>query len=221
LLEWRNLVCGVMIVLGHSSLAQTTGRALLHSEGGTWLNGNPAPEASAIFPHDVIQTQQGHSASIDADGSTVTVQPDTFVQFEGDELVLDHGALQLNTARQMRVRVNCITVKPVTADRTQYDVTDIDGKIKVAASKNDVKIHYAGAATRKSKQAASDVIVREGEQSTREERCGAPVKTNETVAAKGAILDSPWAKAAGIAAGGIVACVGLCHPDEPVSPSKP
>ena len=29
----------------------------------------------------------------------------TIGQFEGDELVLDHGGLQLNTSRGMRVRV--------------------------------------------------------------------------------------------------------------------
>lgn len=223
MLEWRNLICGVMIVIVPTSLlAQNTGRALLYSNGGTWLNANPAPDTSAIFPDNLIQTQKEHSAKIDADGSTAMIQPETVVQFEGDELVLDHGSLQLNTARQMRVRVNCITVIPVTADRTQYDVTDVDGKVKIVAYKNDVKIHYAGAATRKSKPAeSSDVIVREGEQATRDEHCGPPIKTAEGLDAKGAILNSPVAWGTGIAAVAVIACLGLCHPDDPVSPYKP
>ena len=227
MLEWRNLVCGVVcgvtIVIGPASLAaQTTGGALLHSDGGTWLNGNPAPDTSAIFPDAVIQTQQGHSAKIDADGSTALIQPETIVQFEGDELVLDHGWLQLNTARQMKVRINCITVIPLTPDRTQYDVTDIDGKITVAAIKNDVKIHYKAAVTRRSKQSeSSDVIVHEGEQSTRDDKCGAAVRPADVVDAKGAILNSVWAKSAGVAVIGTLTCLGLCHSDDPVSPSKP
>ena len=223
LAEWRKFVCGVMIVIVPASLmAQTTDRALLRSDGGAWLNGNPAPETSAIFPDNLIQTQKGHTATIDAEGSTVLVQPETVVQFEGDELVLDHGSLQLNTARQMKVRVNCITVKPVTADRTQYDVTDVDGKVKIVAYKNDVKVHYTGATARKSKQSgSSDTIVREGEQATREDRCGAVFKPTEGIDAKGAILNSPWAIGAGIAVVGVIACLGLCHADDPVSPSKP
>ena len=219
----RKLVCGVMIVIAPGSLmAQTSGRAVLHSDGGTWLNGNPAPQTSAIFPDDLIQTQKANTAKIDADGSTVLVQPETVVQFEGDELVLDHGSLQLNTAREMKVRVGCITVIPMTADRTQYDVTDLDGKVKVVAYKNDVKIHYAGAALRSSKQGtSSDVIVREGEQATREEHCGAPAKTAEGIGAAGAILNNPWVTGAGIGVIGVITCLALCHGDNPVSPAKP
>ncbi len=223
MLEWRKLVCGVMIVIVPASIfAQGTNRAMLHSSGGVWLNGNPAPESSAIFADALIQTPRDHVARIDADGSTVTVQPDTIVQFEGDELVLDHGSLQLNTARKMRVRVSCVTVIPITEDRTQYDVTDVDGKVKVVAYKNDVRIHLQGGVTRKSKMGAStDVIVREGEQATRDEHCAAPARALDGIDAYGALLNNPWAVGAGVVAIGVLACVGLCHGDDPISPAKP
>ena len=227
MLEWRNLVCGVIcgvtIMIGPASLwAQTTGGALLYSEGGTWLNENPAPDTSAIFPDAVIQTQKGHTAKIDANGSTVMIQPETIVQFEGDELVLDHGWLQLNTARQLKVRVNCVTVVPLTPDRTQYDVTDIDGKIKVAAYKNDVKIQYKAAVTRRSRHSdSSDIIVHEGEQFTRDDKCGAAVRPADVVDAKGAILNSLWAKSAAVATVGALICLGLCRSDNPISASIP
>ncbi|MGA8686739.1 MAG: hypothetical protein WB623_20215 [Candidatus Sulfotelmatobacter sp.] len=219
MLQWRKLVCGVMIVILPTSLmAQNSARAMLHDDGGVWLNGSPAPNSSAIFLHDLVQTQKGNWAKIDADGSTVTVQPETIVQFEGDELVLDHGSLQLNTSRGMKVRVNCITVIPLTQDWNRYDVTDVDGRVVVVAHQNDVRIHYQGAATRLSKQArSSDVTVHQGEQVTREERCGAPARPAE---ATGTTLNSIWAKGAGIAAVGILTCWALCRGDEPVSPSK-
>jgi len=220
--EWRNLVCSVMIVILPASLMAQSGRAMLYSPGGVWLNGNPAPNASAIFPHDVIQTQKETRAKIDMDGSTVTVQPDTIVQFEGDELVLDHGSLQVNTSRGMRARVSCVTLIPLTQEWTRYDVIDVDGKMTVAAYQNDVKIHYQSAGTRLSKQAlSSDVTVHQGEQVTREERCGAAAKPAEVINAKGAILNSIWARGAGIAAIGILTCWALCHGDDPISPAKP
>jgi hypothetical protein len=221
LLEWRNLVCGVMIFALPTSLeAQDPGRAMLHNDGGVWLNGSPAPNSSAIFPHDLIQTQKGNTAKIDADGTTVTVQPETIVQFEGDELVLDHGSLQLNSSREVRVRVNCLTVIPQTPDWTRYNVSDVDGKVTVAAYQNDVKIHYRGAVGRQSKPAGrSEATVHQGEQVTREERCGAPAKS-VVIDAKGAILNSLWAKGAGIGAIALT-CFLLCLGDEPISPSKP
>ena len=194
---------------------------MLHSDSGVWLNGNSAPASSAIFPHDVVQTQQDHTAKVDADGSTVTVQAETIVQFEGDEFVLDHGALQVNTSRAMRVRVNCLTVIPVTLAWTRYDVIDVDGKVRVIAYENDVKIHYAGATAGRSKESAlSDVTVHQGEEATREERCGAAARPADVIDAKGAILNSTWARVAGGAALASL-CVLICRGDNPISPAKP
>jgi hypothetical protein len=222
LLKWRSVVCGVVIVIGPPFLmAQSTTRAILHSDRYTWLNGSPAPETITIFPNDKIQTQSGHSAKIDAEGSTAVIQPETILQFDGDELVLDHGALQLSTERGMRVRVNCVTVIPLTLDRTEYSVTDADGKVHVEAYKHDVKIHLKAVGHNSREGKSSDVIVREGEKSTRSEHCGAIAKPEEGVSAKGGFLNSTWAKYGGIAAVGLVACLGLCPNEDPISPWMP
>jgi hypothetical protein len=222
LFEWRKLVCGLMIViLPTLVLTQDSSRAMLHNDGGVWLNGNPAPNSSAIFLHDLVQTQNHNWAKIDAEGSTATVQPDTIVQFEGDELVLDHGGVQMITSVGMKVRVNCITVIPLTQEMNRYEVIDVDGKVKVAAHQSDVKIHYRLAAARVSKQAkSSDLTVHQGEQVTREERCGVPAKPVAELAATGAILSSPWAIGIGGAAVVALTCWALCRGGEPVSPAK-
>jgi hypothetical protein len=143
------------------------------------------------------------------------------VQFQGLELALDHGHLQLDTAREMKVLIGCVTVTPITYDRTQFDVTDIDGKVKVVAYKNDVKIELHGSALRKTKGESSSTIVREGEQATRSEHCGVPVRPG-TGATPGPVLDSALARDAGfIVVVGVAACLLLCFGDEPISPSKP
>ena len=220
LIEWRKLVCGVMIVVAPASLmAQSMDRGLLHSDGGTWLNGSPAPAVSAIFPDSLVQTRAGHSARINVEGSTVLIGSETIVQFQGQELTLDHGVLQLDTAREMKVLIGCVTVTPITSDRTQYNVTDVDGRVKVVALKNDVKVHLHGVVHRSKDGSSSDLIVREGEQATRRDRCGALAQPTQGTAA---ILDSPWVwGAGGLVAAAAVACLGLCHTDDPVSPSKP
>jgi len=221
LAEWRNLVCGVMaVVLPTSLMAQDSARAMLHNDGGAWVNGNPAPESSAIFKHDLVQTQKENRARIDADGSTVTVERETIVQFEGDELILEHGSVQVNTRRGMRVRVNCVTVSPPAQQSARYDVTDVDGRVLVLAHQNDVKIHYSGPATWRSKHAElADVTVYQGGQATHEERCGEAPKTPGD--ANRPILDSPWAIGAGSAVIIGVTCWALCRSGNPMSPDKP
>jgi hypothetical protein len=220
LLEWSKFVCGVMIVILPTSLiAQDSARAMLHSSGGVWLNGNPAPNSSAIFEHDLIQTQKESGARISADGSTATIQPDTIVEFDGDELVLEHGSLQVNTVRGMRVRVNCLTAIPLTPE-SRYDVTDVDGRMTVVTYENDVKIHYKGGSAGGAKVAFSDVTVHSGSQATREDRCAA-AKPTAAVAANGSILNSHLAIAAGIVTIGVLTCWALCRGDDPISPYKP
>jgi hypothetical protein len=194
---------------------------MLHTNGGVWLNGNPSPHSSAIFLHDLVQTQKESWAKITTDGSTATIHPDTIVEFDGNELVLEHGRLEVDTLRGMRVRVNCMTVIPLTQEWTRYDVTDVDGRMTVVTYENDVKIHYEGVAARRSKLAFSDVTVHPGNQVTREDRCRADATPTQAVAATGAILNSPWAVGAGTTVIGILTCWALCRGDEPVSPSKP
>jgi hypothetical protein len=221
LLEWRNLVCGVMaVVLPTSLMAQDSARAMLHNEGGAWVNGNPAPKSTAIFTHDLVRTQKETGARIDADGSTVTIEPETIVQFEGDLLILEHGSLQVNTFRGMRVRVNCVTVSPPAQEWARYDVTDVDGRVLVLAHQNDVKIHYSGPATWRSKHVdLTDVTVYQGGQATHEDRCGeapkAPADANRP------FLDNPWVIGAGSAVIIGVTCWALCRTDNPMSPDKP
>ena len=220
----RKLVCVMIIAVLPSSLtAQDSSAAMLHSTGQVWINGSSAPASSALFPDDIVQTQGDGIAKIDANGSTVNVLQETLVQFEGDELYLEHGSLQLSTSRGMRVRVGCLTVIPVTSEWTQYDVTNVDGKVTVVEHKRDSRIEYRPGNSQQKRKAAptESVIVHEGEQKTREENCALAAKAPSYVNAKGAILNSVWAKGAGLAAIGVLTCWALCRGDEPISPDHP
>ena len=214
----------MIAILPASLMADDAGAAMLRSNPGVLLNKNSAPSASAVFPDDVIETPKDATAIIDATGSRAEISPDTLVQFEGDELVLEHGSLAVNTSRSMRVRVGCVTVTPVNADWTNYNVTDLDGKVTVSALKNDVYISSRSSNRPQVRESAQSTrtIVREGEQKSREEKCGAAVpQSSGTVPQLGAILNSPWAKIGGIIAVGVGVCFGICHGDDPISPYRP
>jgi len=63
-------------------------------------------------------------------------------------------------------------------------------------------------------------LVNEGEQKSREENCGGAYQ-RPSLPGIGAALNSPWAIGAAVVGVGAIACLGLCHDDDPVSPSKP
>jgi hypothetical protein len=222
--EWRNLVCVTMVIILPATLySQNPDAAMLHAATGVQLNGNAAPASSAIFPDDLVQTPKNAAAKIDAAGSTAVVAPDTLVQFEGNQLFLEHGTVQVTTSTQMTVRVGCITAIPVIAGWTQYDVTDVDGKVTIAARKNDVNVETRkSGATPEAESARSEkATVKEGEQATRPEKCGAAIRPPDYVTGKAAFLNTWEAVTAGLIVTGVIACLGLCHSDDPMSPSDP
>lgn len=199
---------------------------MLRSNGiGVLLNKNPAPASTALFADDLIETPKTTVARIEASGSSADLNPETLVQFEGNELVLDHGSLSVNTSRGLRVRVGCLTVTPVNdAQWTHFDVADVDGKVTVAALKNDVYIDARSNNPQRARQSSrsSRVTVREGEQKSREEKCGgAYSQPRGNLAGTGAIMNSPYVlwPAVGVVAG--VTCWAICSSDNPVSPSAP
>ena len=213
------------MILPASLMADDTGAAMLRSNPGVLLNKNPAPASSALFPDDLIETQKQAVARIEATGSTADINPETMVQFEGDELVLEHGSLSVNTNHGLRVRVGCLTIIPVNMDWTHYEVADVDGKVSVSALKSDVYINARSTTAQQAHQPqhSSRTLVREGEQKSRDEKCGAidVPQSRGSVAGVGAILNATWAKMIALGAIGGLFCLGLCHNDDPASPSKP
>jgi hypothetical protein len=226
LLKWQHFVCLPMVVfLPVSVLADDTAAAMLRSNGfGVMVNKNAAPASTALFSGDLIETQKDAVARIEANGSTADINPETMIQFSGEELVLDHGSLSVNTSRGLRVRVGCLIIRPVNnAEWTHYDVVDSDGKVTVSALKNDVSIDVRSSAAHQAKQGvrSNRVIVHEGEQKSREEKCGAAGNRASGAPGKGALLNSPWTERVGLGIIGGLTCFALCRGDDPISPSDP
>jgi len=187
-----------------------TGGAILHTQGGVWVNGYEAQDSSAVFPGDLLETKPGFSANLTLDGSSVLIQPETVAKLQDGLLVLDHGAVSVGTSKSFKVRVNCITVVPILNEWTQYEVTDRNGTVQVAARKDDVNVEHQMALrkTAPETQSSGGGTVREGEQKNYNETelCGAPAQPTSPTSG----LSPKWI-GAGAAGGGALLCVILCR----------
>lgn len=211
----RCFLCWVMLVivpvslLGQSTPGQT-GAAILHTQGGVWINGYEARDSSAVFPGDLLETKPGSSASLSLDGSTVLVQPESVAKLQTNLLELDHGSVSVGTSKNFKVQVNCLTVVPVLNEWTQYEVSNLNGNVQVAARKDDVNVER-GADHRKptpDAEASHGSTVHETEQKSfdQSEICGAPPRP----AGAGTGLNPKWIAVGAAGAGGILLCVLLC-----------
>jgi len=221
----RIFVSWVMIILlPLSLLAADTGSAVVHSSGGVSVNGTEVADSTAVFRGDLLETKPGFIANLDAEGSSVLIQGESIVRFQGDYLVLEHGSVAVGTSTSMSVHVNCIKVEPVSNDRTQYDVTDVNGTVQVAAHKKDVSIQQGGAVRKAASEPNSSQsgIVHEGQQATRDESvtCGAASRPEGA----GHALNTKWIEiGGGVGGGALVLCLLLCKGKSPnnVSQAQP
>jgi hypothetical protein len=220
----RIFVSWVMLILFPLSLiAADTGSAIVRGSGGVLVNGVEVADSIAVFSGDLLETKPGFIANLDVEGSSVLIQGESIVKFQGDYLILEHGSVAVGTSTSMSVHVNCLKVEPLSNDRTQYDVTDTNGTVQVAAHKKDVRIERAAALHKIPEQSSSSEsgVVHEGEQATRDESavCGA---ASPQGAGQG--LNTKWLEIGGAAGGGaLVLCLLLCKskPPSKISPSEP
>jgi hypothetical protein len=200
-----------------------TGAAILHTQGGVWINGYEARDASAVFPGDVLETKQGSSANLSVDGATVLIQPETVGKLQTNLLELDHGGVLVGTSKGFKVRVHCITVVPVLNEWTQYEVINVNGTIQVAARKGDVRVEREWDSKKPAPQTEEShgSIVHETEQKSfdQTEICGAPPRP----AGASSGLNPKWIAGGATVGTGILLCALLCGGGgkTPLSPSVP
>lgn len=222
----RSFLCvALALILPVSLMAADTPSAILHTQGGVWLNYSEAADSTAVLPGDVLETKAGSRADLSTDGSSVLIEPDSVVKFQGDYLVLDHGRVSVATSKSMSVHVNCIVVEPVSTGWTQFEVTDVSGMVIVSAHKNDVNIKYEGgtAPSPKESAASGEATVHQGEEAKRDESvvCGPPKRP---VGVSNHPLNTKWLEIGGGAGGGVaVLCLLLCSGKKPpkISPDTP
>jgi hypothetical protein len=216
---FRGMVTCVLTVLFPFSLfAADSNAAMLYTSGPAWVNGAHVPRpSSAIFSGDLLQTRSDSVANINQAGSTVRVLSDSLVQFEGTSVKIDHGGVIVSTSKGMATTAGDVKVAPTSNAWTEFNVTDVDGTVRIAARKGDVMIS----------DGKGTVTLAQGQETTRDESSDKNRPKNgkqrggSIPGATGGILNSPVAiGVAGAAALGITTWA-IFHDDDPASPAKP
>jgi hypothetical protein len=217
--------CVLLMIVPASLFGADSGAAMLYADGAAWLNGSHVPKSSAIFAGDLLQTRSDSAANIHAPGSSITVLGDSLVQFEGASLKLEHGGVSVSTSKGVATSAGDVRVAPATSQWTEFNVTDTDGTVRIAARKGDVIVT----------DDSGTVTLAQGQETTRDEQSDQS-NQNQTdnkdkknkkravgaaPAASGGILNSPIAVGVGAAAVVGVTTWVLLQSSSPVSPSNP
>src|SRR5579863_4480944 len=138
---FRKMVsCVLLLAFPASLFAADSGAAMLYATGAAWVNGSHVPNASAIFAGDLVQTRSDAAANINAPGSSITVLGDSLVQFDGASLKVEHGGVAISTSKGVAASAGDVKVAPASNSWTEFNMTDVDGTVKIAARKGDLSI---------------------------------------------------------------------------------
>ncbi len=196
-------------------LAADSASAMLYANGTAWVNGNTVPKSAAVFAGDLVQTRPDSTAHLSASGSSVMVLADSLVKFQGPAVEIEHGAVRVSTAQGLATRAGEVTVKPAGSSWTEFQVTEVDGQVKIVATKGDLTIQDQQGTT----------TIQEGQQTTRDDTSNPEQKKKKrrrgATAAGGGILSSNTAIYTGLAIIGGVTTWVLLQDDDPLSPSCP
>src|SRR5579863_469349 len=227
----RRMVSYVLLCLVPASLfAAESNAAMLYTNGTAWVNGAHVPRfSSAIFPGDLLQTRSDSVANITLTGSSITVLADSLVQFEGASLKIEHGGLTVSTSKGVATRAGDVKVAPASNAWTEFNVTDVDGTVRIAARKGDLMIiDDSGSVTlpqgqETTRQETSDQANNDTDKNQAKDKKNRNRKraVGAAPAAGGGILNSPIVVGAGAAAIAGVATWVLVKSDNPASPSVP
>lgn len=209
----RRIVAGGLATLT-SAAAQNTGMGVVFGSGDIYLNGAQLSNSNALVAGDVVQTKENGSGMISANGSSLALDSNTIVRFQGASVALDRGAVKVASGQQLSVNARDLKIEPTSKQWAQFYVTRASGTITVIALKNDVSVSCGGAS----------VTVKEGHQLSRydADNCGLARKGNQTpAAARGPILTSARATQAAAAVGVGLTVWALWQCEDPVSPDSP
>lgn len=216
----RSAVCCLLAILfpAQIMLAGETASAMLYTNGAAWLNGSEVPKSAAVFAGDMLQTRPDSTARIQSSGSSVMVLVDSLVKFEGPAVELEHGSVRVSTSRGLAARAGDVTVKPASNSWTEFQVTDVDGRMQIAANKGDLTVQDDQGTT----------TVTQGQQTTRDDTSDTEKKkkkrrhgTGAAPAAGGGIMSSPYVVYGGLGVAGAVGLWVWLQSEPPVSPACP
>ena len=215
------LSCIMVVMVPAALFAADSGLAMVYSNGTTQLNGFSLPKSSAIFPGDLVQTATGSVAKINASGSSLVILSDSLVQFEGNAIKLERGGVTVSTSKAMASHVGDVTVTPTANAWTEFDVAEVDGKVRISARKGDLTVDDGAGPTQLAQGQETTRDQSNGDQSEPQEKKKKKKRAGAAApAGAGGALDSPIAIGIGFGAVAGLTTWVLIQGDEPVSPKQ-
>jgi hypothetical protein len=122
----------LLLVSGASLLSAQTGGAMLYANGNVKVNGQAAGDSISVFPGDKIDVNASSAGSINRNGSSVVVNPNSSIQYQPASVEVLQGSARVSTSKGMTASAGQVTVSPKDS-AAKFDIVRTDNKVVVVS----------------------------------------------------------------------------------------
>lgn len=113
--------------------AQTSG-AMLYANGNVEVNGRAAGISNVVLSGDRVDVSQSSAGSINSNGSSVVISPNSSIQFEPASVEVLQGGARVSTTKGMSASAGQVVVSPKNKDAVaKFDVVKSENKVVVVS----------------------------------------------------------------------------------------
>jgi hypothetical protein len=130
----QKLVAVLLVVVCPATLLMAERpTAMLYASGSVTLNGIPAAKSSSVFAGDRIATADSSVVSINRNGSSLVLDPNSSVEYQNDGFTILKGIARVRMSKGLAAHAGPLSVIP-KADAALFDISS-DGKTILVASR--------------------------------------------------------------------------------------
>ena len=122
------------LVLATAMLTAQTNGAMLYAKGNVTLNGQSVPTSTSIFVGDRLDIADASVGSINRNGSSVVLSPNSAIQYQQSGVALLKGTARVSTSQGMSAQAGQFTITP-TSGTAKFDVVTLGNNSVLVASR--------------------------------------------------------------------------------------
>ena len=134
------LIACILLLLCPATLLATPAQGTVQTQGTVRVNGAAVPSSTTIFAGDKVETLAASTATINAQGTVIQLDPNTSAIFSDKSLDLGCGSALVTTSMGAVVRVAGITISPAGQGTTKFRVSQSQGTLKVSVEQGSAVV---------------------------------------------------------------------------------
>ncbi|MCU1285745.1 MAG: hypothetical protein JWO13_2095 [Acidobacteriales bacterium] len=135
----QTVVLVVIMAMASADAMASTTAAMLRGSGGVSVNGSTVTPTSTVFKGDVIETAPNSVATLSTNGSSILVEQNSSLVFNGENVSFSNGAATVKTTQGMTAKFRCVSITPAQS-ASRFQLLQMGNMLRVSALEGNLAV---------------------------------------------------------------------------------